>query len=198
MIWLKLLGVIGWLKKAMGALLGLVRSYPLQAALIASLCLSGWLWHGRQVQHRGWEAEKAGRAADRAAYEKASADNLAAQIAQVKALEAQSQKIAKEADNAYRIELADARRATDAYAVANRVRPENGHGSSAPGRPGEGNNPGVPDGLPAAPDMVAIRESDLQACTQAFVYALSAHNNAMDKIDAGVAVPPEGWPSPAF
>jgi hypothetical protein len=42
-----LLSALGWLRKAAGAALDLARHYPLQAALIASLCLSGWLWHGK-------------------------------------------------------------------------------------------------------------------------------------------------------
>ena len=47
MIWLKLLGALNWAKRGLAALLGLARSHPWQAALIASLCLSGWLWHGK-------------------------------------------------------------------------------------------------------------------------------------------------------
>ena len=41
---LKLLGAWGWLKQALGALLDLIRRYPLAAALIASL----WLWRGKE------------------------------------------------------------------------------------------------------------------------------------------------------
>lgn len=44
---LKLLGVLNWAKKGLTALLGLVRSHPWQTALVISLCLSGWLWHGK-------------------------------------------------------------------------------------------------------------------------------------------------------
>ena len=47
MIWL--LSALGWLRKAAGATLDLARRYPLQAALIALLCLSGWLWHGKRI-----------------------------------------------------------------------------------------------------------------------------------------------------
>lgn len=45
MIWL--LSTLGWLRKAATALFDLARRYPLAAALIASLCLAGWLWHGK-------------------------------------------------------------------------------------------------------------------------------------------------------
>lgn len=47
MVTLWLLGALGWLRKAAGAALDLARRYPLQAACIALLCLSGWLWHGK-------------------------------------------------------------------------------------------------------------------------------------------------------
>lgn len=47
MIWL--LSALGWLRKAARAALDLARRYPLQAALIALLCLSGWLWHGKRT-----------------------------------------------------------------------------------------------------------------------------------------------------
>jgi hypothetical protein len=44
---LKLLGLWRWLKSGLSALLSLAGRYPWQAALIASLCLAGWLWHGK-------------------------------------------------------------------------------------------------------------------------------------------------------
>jgi len=47
MLALKLLGLWRWLKSGLSALLSLAGRYPWQAALIASLCLSGWLWHGK-------------------------------------------------------------------------------------------------------------------------------------------------------
>ncbi len=47
MLALKLLGLWRWLKSGLSALLSLAGRYPLAAALIASLCLSGWLWHGK-------------------------------------------------------------------------------------------------------------------------------------------------------
>ena len=45
---LKLLGISAWIKKGAYALLCGIKRYPLLAALIASLCLSGWLWRGKQ------------------------------------------------------------------------------------------------------------------------------------------------------
>lgn len=43
-----LLGAAKWAREAAGALFSLIGRYPLHAALIASLCISGWLWRGRQ------------------------------------------------------------------------------------------------------------------------------------------------------
>ena len=45
MIWW--LSALGWLRKAARVALDLARRYPMQAALIALLCLSGWLWHDK-------------------------------------------------------------------------------------------------------------------------------------------------------
>lgn len=45
MIWW--LSTLGWLRKAARAAIDIARRYPLQAALIALLCFSGWLWHGK-------------------------------------------------------------------------------------------------------------------------------------------------------
>lgn len=42
-----LLGALGWLRKAAGALRKYIRVYPREAIIVALLCLSGWLWHGK-------------------------------------------------------------------------------------------------------------------------------------------------------
>lgn len=41
-----LISALGWLRKAAGAVLGFVARYPWQAACVALLCASAWLWHG--------------------------------------------------------------------------------------------------------------------------------------------------------
>ena len=45
-IWL--LDAAKWAREAAGACFGLVGAYPLHCALIASMCLSGWLYRGKQ------------------------------------------------------------------------------------------------------------------------------------------------------
>jgi hypothetical protein len=81
MIWLKLLGLFGWLKKTATALLGVAGRYPWQAALIASLCLSGWLWHGKGKAIGERDAARAETTALKASYVKAQADAAQAQRA---------------------------------------------------------------------------------------------------------------------
>lgn len=157
-------------------------SRMLAVALCVSLAANVWLW-------RGWSAEQDGRAADKAAWIAASQANAAAQAAQVKALEAKSQQIAKEADHDYKIAVADARTATDRYADANRCTVRQAASVSAPSSPGQGNDPGVPAQVPADPDLVAVSRTDLQALTEWLALGVQAHNNAVDKIANGTAVP---------
>lgn len=45
MIWW--ISALGWLRKAAGALRKYIRVYPREAIIVALLCLSGWLWHGK-------------------------------------------------------------------------------------------------------------------------------------------------------
>lgn len=164
--------------KAFTALWGALCSYPREAAIVALLCLSGWLWVG-------WDNEVAAHKADNAANVAASAANHDAQVAQVKAAEAKSAQIAKEADNAHTIQLADARSATDRYADAHRL-PAKG-GICPAGPTAQGNDPGVPAEMPADPDMVAVPRTDLQALTEWVAFGVAAHNQAVAKIEAGQA-----------
>ncbi len=73
-----LLGALGWLRKAAGAALDVARRYPLQAALIALLCLSGWLWHGKGKALAERDAARAEIAAVIEAQKQATAAALAA------------------------------------------------------------------------------------------------------------------------
>jgi len=97
---LKLLGIGKWLKEAFSALWGATCKYPLQVALIACLCACGWLWRGWSREEAAHLADNAKHKAELARIEQASDANLAAQIAQVKAVEAKSAAIAKDNANA--------------------------------------------------------------------------------------------------
>ena len=101
-----------WLLTAWGGfkrMFGLVLRYPLQAALIASLCLSGWLYMGKQSAL----ATVAKRDATIAAMTKASEEARAAQIAMNKANTDKQIEIARKADNdeTIRRDIADRSRA---------------------------------------------------------------------------------------
>lgn len=153
-------------------------------AIALCVALLGATW-----AYRGWSKEKAAHRADIAAWTAASAANEAAQIAQVKALEAKSQQIAKEADHDYKIAVADARTATDRYADAHRCTVRQAASVSPASSPSQGNDPGVPAQVPADSDLVAVSRTDLQALTEWLALGVKAHNNAVDKIADGTAVP---------
>lgn len=178
---LKLLGAWGWLKQALGELLSLVRRYPMQAALIASLCLSGWLWRGKE--RADGERDKA--RAETAAVIKASEQAKAAQIDLNQATKAKYEAAAKEADHDYRIALADADRRTDRYIRDNRVRQTGGSGADRSGAAAEGEAAGVPQEMPA--DAVMVGAADVRICTARSQDALIAYEFGQALIRAGVA-----------
>jgi hypothetical protein len=192
---LKLLGIGRWLKQAFSALLGWVMRYPLHAGLIVALCLSGWLWRGRQAARQEAAQWEQAFVDQKAAYEKASKEASGLALAQVKAVEARNAALAKDAQHAYELGSQAADTALARYVAANRVRPNQVCRSPAPA-PGEGSDPGVPADLPPDTGMVGIREPDLQALVEWTKVGIAAHNGAVDKINAGTAV--RGLPEPAF
>ena len=175
-------GALKRLWEALTALWGVASRHPWQAALIVAVLAAGWQWRGKQ---QALDA-LAKCQTESAAKDAASKANAAAQLAQKRAWEAKSTALAKDADNAYTQGMADARTATDRYIAANRMRPQASR-ISAPRASGEGKDTGVPESLPADPGLVGVSESDLQACAGAVTYGIAAHNNAVDKIVAGLA-----------
>jgi hypothetical protein len=152
---LKAMGIWNWLKEALSALFRLAMRYPLQAALIASLCLSGWLWRGRQAAR-----------VDAATWEQAYTDQKAAyQSAQA---EAASKQLARDltdlTEQAHAANDTIRKNAVDVYARAHPVRVCRQAADSAPGGPGAAGLPSDP-GQPLAPDadadLVAIPRTDL-------------------------------------
>ena len=143
------------------------------AAIIGLFGLALAANHYRHAYH----AEKALRKAQEAAYVAAQA--IATQKAQAAlvAAEAHYRSKANEADKSYRAGLADARAAADAYTAAHRVRAASGRAASTTVASAEDHGPGVPASLPA--DAVMVSAGDVQACTDAAAYALTAHDWAM-------------------
>lgn len=196
---LKLLGIGRWLKEASSALFGLVRRYPLQAALIASLCLSGWLWRGRQaerVEAARWETAFSDQ---KLAYEKAQAEAKAKQIAaDTRELELKSL-LSEKADDLSRLSSERTRIAVADYARTHRLRCEAADGAASgtasPGVPGD---PGRAPESPEAADMVAVTRSDLDALADEAVQGAVRQRYLNALIDAGWAVPASRLPRPAL
>lgn len=117
---------------------------------------------------------------------RASAANLAAQQAQVKAMEAKFTQQAKEAQTAYDQAIANVRPAVVRYIDSHRLHPDSLR-CSASGSPGEAPNPGLPAQVPPDTGMVAIRDDDLQALVEWATVGIAEHNRAVSKIDDGTA-----------
>lgn len=174
MLWL--LDALGWLRKAATALFDLARRYPLAAALIASLCLSGWLWHGKGKALAERDAARAEIAAmveaNKVATERAKEARAANQAAFAK--------LKKEADNGHSTALADADRRTAEFI---RLRRQSGSCAAKADPASEGPSTGVPEIAPA--ETVLVEASDVRACSAASVYADEAHKWARGLIEAG-------------
>jgi hypothetical protein len=112
-----------------------------------------------------------------------AAQAAATQLAQQALLQQQARYTAKaqEADNEYTRSLADARHSADAYIAGHRVgivQPSPIAGSAITAvASAQSLGPGIPSPVPA--DSVLVPASDVQACTVATNYALSAHDWAM-------------------
>jgi len=175
------LGGFGWLKQALGALLDMIRRYPLAAALIASLCLSLWLWRGKE--HAEGERDKA--RAETAQVIAAGKEALARQIALNQATKAKYEAAAKEADHDYRIALADAMSRTDRFIRAGGLRKAGGSGASVANAPAEGEAAGVYQGMPA--DAIMVSADDVRICTANTVRLQAVREWGLELLKAGVA-----------
>ena len=107
-------------------------------------------WHDTEQEYATSRKEMTDRAAQALAKEKAQA---------------------KAADKEYTHALDDARDDTDRFIAANSVRQERVCSSPTATAP----NPGVSQEVPAY-TFVAVSDSDVRACSEAVIYAVSAHN----------------------
>ena len=144
--------------------------------LAAGLTLLGFVMAAHFYRH-AYHAEKALRAADRAAYAQAQAE--AARIAQeaLRHTEAVYQAKAQGADHAYQADLADARTAAAAYIARMRVKAPGGATGQAPAS-ATGDGSGLRAGLPSGA-FVAVTDTDVQACTESTSYALKLREWAL-------------------
>jgi hypothetical protein len=194
-------GLLKRLTGVISTLLGWVGRYPWQAALIVALCLSGWLWRGRQaarVEAAQWEQKFTDQ---KATYEKAQADALLAQIAADKGNTGTQTGINKEVE-LVSVQIEAARKdAVAQYARANPVRVCRQAPASAPSGAGPANvpdNPGQPDGPTEIPGMVAITRDDLDDLTREAVQGAERFNYLDALIKEGLAVKASELPTPAF
>ena len=172
MIWLT---ALGWLNKARVVLWGAISRYPLQAALIALMCLSGWLWHGKHTAQE-----------ELAAMKRASVEAGKAQAAVNHAPAAKSQAIAEKSNADAQDYYAKGRAAGLAYADAHRVpRPCPASPASVPGTDHAAS---LNDRSGDAPGMVAVSRADFDTLTGNSLRLAKVQQDAEALIDAGVAI----------
>lgn len=172
---LKLLGIGKWLKQALGTLLGLIRTYPREASIIALLLALAWTWHGkskaieqRDAWHLAFDKQKA---AYIAAQREAEAKAIAAKLAQ----EAKDEQRRKDADNALKQALADDRRRTDDYARRMRYQAPRS-APSGTDLPSTAKTPEVDHRSSGVAELVGITRADLEICTVNSRRLLNAHD----------------------
>jgi hypothetical protein len=157
-----------------------VARYPWQAACIALLLASLWLWHGKSVALSDLKDCKAGRAADQAQWNR---QVEAAKIATAKAK--QDGKVAANDAETYHAQLqAETGKLAD-YIAARRVRTE--PRSPAPASAGRRDDPAVHE-EPAAVPTVAVPDSVLNTCDADYTYAAGAYQLGQELIAKGLAV----------
>jgi hypothetical protein len=170
-----------WLLSGIKRIFRLALAYPLQAAIIALLCLSAWLYWSKQ----NLRDTVAQREATIAQMKQASKDATAAQIA------LNAERTRKETDNAKQSDLryvaaqTAAGDATVRYIDRWRVRPNSCR--SETDSAAESSHSEVSDAMSAR--TILVSERDVQACSAATGYAIEAHNHAVSQIEAGLAVP---------
>lgn len=196
---LKLLGIGRWLKQALGTLLGLIRTYPLQAALIVSLCLSGWLWRGKakaieqrdaalaEVVSQRYKFEQTQKQAE-AKQKAADQSNIAGQLAAIKQ------------QDAAHVQLEAARRsAVSEFIAAGQLRTQAACRSpSGAGAAPLRDNPRPPADGQAPGDLVAVKPEQIDAWSEIELQNAERGQFLRGLVDQGLAVPQSVLPDPQF
>lgn len=156
-----LLTALGWLRGAATGAIKAAMAHPCRAACLALLVASAWLWWANGRKADTIADLRAEITAMKAAQDEAEAKAMAA--------EARYKTNAERAEHDHDIALADARAAADRYISGHRVRiPACPSGGTAPR-----DSAPVPEAVPAD-TLVAVSDGDVQACTSAVTYAVSA------------------------
>lgn len=173
----------GALVKAAGSLKWLL-VHP--AVLAAVVCAGVAVFEHHEAAR--WRAVADQRGAALAAIPVAQAKALAAQVALNASVAAKYQSQAEISDANYKTALADAGADADRYIAAHRLRPAaHPGGTSSPSGTAQAGDSNLPADMPA--DGVVVSASDVQKCTGATSYAVTAHNSAVDAIAASTAIP---------
>lgn len=169
-------GALGWARKAAQAVFDLVRRYPLQAALIALLCLSGWLWQGKRAALADRDEWKAAHSSIVEQYATAQAEAARRAKDAKEAAEARYKALAERTDDELDQTRASLRIALERYAAANQLWPKGNRGSSCgPVAPAEDRSPEGPDGPGAGPELLAISREDFDVLNDNTARLLAAH-----------------------
>lgn len=168
-------GILKRATDALWALLGIIRRYPLETVIMALCAALAWTWHGKQTAQHNLATCQAARKADRQAYVDAEAEASAKAIAALQAQEAHYQTKAKEADNAYSLDLAAAHTAAGRYAAGHRVPASAVNRSPGPANAAAPDSSASVSSGATAQDFVAISDADFNACTGAVIYAQASY-----------------------
>jgi hypothetical protein len=155
-----------WLRKAAQGFFRLAGAYPLQAALIALVALSAWLWWGKSRAIDQRDEAMAAKAAQIEEYRRAYRETFTLHMIAKQAEDARQRANTEKADAVTEANRRAALAAADNYAGRMRCEPQADQGA-ARGSDMSG-SPADPRGSEtgrATADMVAITRADLDACT---------------------------------
>lgn len=161
-----------------GLSLGNILSAVKLASLLALVAALLWYRHSAQTWENAFDRLKAEYIAD-------SQMAVWKQIASNQATEARYRTKAQETDLAYQANLSRAERAATGYIAANRVRPVDQCAPGGTTAAAQGEGAGLP-AVAAADAFVAVAPADVTACTDAAVYARSAHEWAASLLREGL------------
>ena len=142
----------------------LLTRWKVGLGLFGALAFLGLALAANHYRH-AYHAEKALRAADRAAYVAAQAEATRMAEASVRATEAKYAAIAQETHLAYQTDLNRARAAADSYVSRMRIKAASGSTGTAPAS-AENHSAAGSDRPGEAPFMVAVTADDIGICTE--------------------------------
>lgn len=155
----------------------LLTRWKVGLGIFGALAFIGLALAANHYRH-AYHAEKALRKADRAAYVAAQVQATERAQAALAATEAEYRSKANEANLSYRAELAEARTLADRFIARNRVRVPAASPASGTVATAKDHAAGVLQAVPAS-TFVAVPDRDVQACTDAYVYAVKAREWAL-------------------